>query len=116
MITKEFRYKIFARDGFICQRCGCHIARYGFAQIAHRIRQGKQAENHVMQYIWQKYKKDRSRAWVQKYIINNEMNLVSTCSLACNSHFNIFTKSVERDALIDKIISETKCLTDSPIG
>jgi hypothetical protein len=114
MITEEFRYKIFVRDGFICQKCGGHLVQYGSPQIAHRIRQRKQAENHVMQYIWQKYKKDRGRKWVRDFILDNELNLKSTCSGQCNSHFNIFTKSVERDALIDRIITETRCLIDCP--
>lgn len=114
MIDKEKYDSIFARDKYMCQCCGGHVQQYNTMQLAHRIRQGKQAEKHIMIYIWNNYKKDRSRAWVQKYIINNEMNLVSTCSLACNSHFNIFTKSIERDELIDRIITETRCLTDLP--
>ena len=114
MITEEFRYSIFVRDGFICQKCGGHIVQYGTPQLGHCIRQGKQAENHVMSYIWNKHRKDRGRKWVRDYILDNELNLKSTCSLACNSHFNIFTKSVERDELIDRIITETRCLTDLP--
>jgi hypothetical protein len=114
MITEEFRYKIFVRDGFICQKCGGHIVQHGTPQLAHRIRQGKQAENHIMIYVWNNYKKDRSRKWVNDYILDNPLNLVSTCSGSCNSHFNIFTKEIERDELIDRIISETNCLTDCP--
>jgi 5-methylcytosine-specific restriction endonuclease McrA len=105
-MNSEQRNNIFIRDQFLCQCCGKHIGAYDTPQAAHRIRQGKQAEKHIMSYLWNKYQKDRSRAWVRKYIINNEKNLVSTCSLKCNSSFNIFTMSVKRDALIDLIIEE----------
>lgn len=112
MIDEEKRYNIFSRDQFLCGNCGKHIVIFGTPQLAHRIRQGKQAEKHCMIYIWNKYKKDRSRKWVKDYILDNELNLVSTCSSPCNSHFNIFTKPIERDLLIDKIIEETGCLTN----
>jgi len=114
-MTEEQRYNIFCRDEFICQKCGCHIVKNGSPQIAHKIRQGKQAETHVMIYLWDKYKKDRSRKWCRDYIINNELNLASTCSLDCNSSFNIFGKPIERDKLIDLIIETTECLTKGKV-
>jgi len=106
VINNEKYDAIFARDQYICQCCMGHVQQYNSMQIAHRVRQGKQAEKHCMIYIWNNYKKDRSRKWVKDYILDNELNLVATCSLPCNSHFNIFTKEVERDALIDRIIGE----------
>ena len=115
MIDKEKYESIFARDQYICQCCKGHVQAHNNMQIAHRIRQGKQAEKHVMIYIWNNYKKDRSRKWCKDYIIDNELNLVSTCCSSCNSHFNIFSKDVERDALIDQIIEETNCLQDGRI-
>ena len=112
MIDKEKYDAIFARDQYICQCCHKHVQTYNSMQIAHRIRQGKQAEKHIAIYIWNNYKKDRSLRWCKDYILDNELNLVSTCCGSCNSHFNIFSKDVERDALIDKIIEETNCLKD----
>jgi len=112
MIDQDKYDSIFARDEYLCQCCKKHVQTYNSMQIAHRIRQGKQAEVFISAYIWYKYKKDRSRKWCKDYILDNELNLVSTCSLSCNSHFNIYTMSVERDALIDRIISETGCLTN----
>jgi len=110
MIDEEKRHNIFSRDQFLCGNCGKHIVTFGTPQLAHKIRQGKQAQTHVMIYIWNKHKKDRSRRWCKNYILDNELNLVSTCCGSCNSHFNIFSKDVERDALIDRIIFESDCL------
>lgn len=110
MIDNEKYDAIFARDQYICQCCFKHVQTYNSMQIAHRIRQGKQAEKHVMIYIWNNYKKDRSLRWCKDYILDNELNLVSTCCGSCNSHFNIFGKPVERDKLIDFIIESTDCL------
>jgi 5-methylcytosine-specific restriction endonuclease McrA len=110
MITEEQRHNIFSRDQFLCKKCGKHIVTYGTPQLAHRVRKGKQAENHIMAFIWNEYQKDRGRQWVREFILSNELNLVSTCSTNCNSYFNIFTMSVERDNLIREIIEATKCL------
>ena len=114
-MDEEKRHNIFSRDQFLCGHCGKHIVTYGTPQLAHKIRQGVQAEKHVSAYIWNKYKKDRSRKWCKDFILDNELNLVSTCCSSCNSHFNIFSKDVERDALIDQIIEETNCLQDGRI-
>lgn len=110
MISKETYEKVLNRDMYLCQHCGRHANHSGTMQLAHRIRQGVQAEKHIMIYIWHNYHKDRGRAWVDRHIINSDLNLVTTCSLSCNSSFNIFTKSVLRDDLIRKIIDETQCL------
>jgi hypothetical protein len=113
-MNPETRDKVFCRDNFKCVICGKHIQTYNSCQVAHSIKSGKGSENHIMAYIWSKYKKDRSRAWINKYILDNEMNLSSVCSLSCNDACNIFFKPVERDELIDRIITETRCLTDCP--
>ena len=110
MIDEEKRYNIFSRDQFLCGNCGKHIVIFGTPQLAHRIRQGKQAEKHCMIYIWNKYNKDRSHNWCKDFIIDSDLNLLSTCSLECNSRCNIFNKPVLRDELIDRIIEETECL------
>jgi len=115
LIDKEKYHAIFARDQYICQCCGKHVSTFNTPQIAHKIKSGKGSENHIASYIWEKYNKDRSKKWVKDYIIDNEMNLVSTCSLKCNDSFNIFFNPVERDALIDRIIEETNCLKDGCI-
>jgi hypothetical protein len=113
-MNSESRDKVFARDLYRCVICGEHIQRYNSCQIAHHVKSGKGSELHIMAYLWSKYKKDRSRAWVNKYILDNEMNLSSVCSLKCNDACNIFFKPIERDALIDKIIETTKCLEIMP--
>lgn len=111
-MDSETRDKVFSRDKYLCVNCGKHIQTYNSCQIAHSIKSGKGSENHIMSYIWQHYQKDRSRKWVNKYILNCEMNLSSVCSLSCNDSRNIFYKPIERDLLIDKIIEETGCLTN----
>jgi 5-methylcytosine-specific restriction endonuclease McrA len=105
-MTEEQRHNIFSRDQFLCTACGKHIVINGTPQLAHNIKSGKGSENHIIAYIWNTYRKDRSRKWVNKYILDNDMNLSSTCSLKCNDSKNIFFKPVERDALIDRIIEE----------
>lgn len=110
MITEDTRNDIFHRDGYKCVACGKHMQTYNSCQIAHSIKSGKGSENHIMAYIWSKYKKDRSRRWVQDFILDNPLNLSTTCCLSCNDSRNIFFNPVERDALIDRIIEETECL------
>ena len=100
------RKEIFSRDGYICQICGKPVRSYGFEQIAHCIKQGKGSEDYVMQFIWNEYRKDRSRKWVKDNIINHPDNLKSVCSLRCNDRCNIFNKPVERDILLQKIIKK----------
>jgi len=110
MITSDKRLKVFARDEYLCQVCGKHISANGSPQLAHRIKSGKGSQNHITAYIWNKYQKDRSAKWATDFIIDSELNLMSTCSLDCNSRCNIFFKSIERDNLIDEIIEQTECL------
>ena len=110
LITSDKRDKVFLRDMFVCQVCGKHINRYSTPQLAHQIKSGKGSERHITAYIWNKYQKDRSGKWATDFIIDNELNLLSTCGLDCNSRCNIFNKPVQRDELIDRIIEETECL------
>lgn len=100
------RQEIFSRDGYICQICGKPIRSYGFEQIAHCIKQGKGSEDYVLSFIWNEYRKDRSRKWVKDNIINHPDNLKSVCSLKCNDRCNIFNNPVERDILLVKIIKK----------
>lgn len=109
MITEEKRLNIFSRDRFTCP-CGNQIDKHGSPQIAHRIKSGVGSENYLMKFIWEEYRKDRGRRWVQDFVIDNELNLVSTCGLKCNDKENIFFKPVLRDALVRQIIDETECL------
>jgi len=105
-MTDETRDNVFSRDEYRCVVCGEHIQTHNNMQIAHRIHKGITAENHIMQFIWEHFRKDRSRTWVRDNIIENENNLSSTCSLECNSACNIFFKPVERDALLMKLIQD----------
>jgi 5-methylcytosine-specific restriction endonuclease McrA len=107
-MNSETRDKVFMRDKFICVICGKHIQSSNSCQVAHSIKSGKGSENHITAYIWNKYRKDRSRKWVNTYIIDNIKNLSSVCSLSCNDACNIFFKPLKRDALIDLIIEEDK--------
>lgn len=109
-MNPETRISVFERGGYNCEICGKPVNHEGTPQIAHCIHKGKQAENHIMPYIWNKYKKDRGRKFIQVNILENKMNLVAVCSLRCNDKCNIFFKPVERDNLIDYIIKETGCL------
>lgn len=109
MITADKRLNIFVRDRFICP-CGNQIDKHGTPQLAHRIKSGKGSENYLMKFIWGEYQKDRGRRWVNEFIIDNELNLISCCSLKCNDNENIFFKPVARDELAKRIIDETECL------
>lgn len=107
-MNSETRDKVFMRDKFLCVVCGKHIQTYNSCQVAHKVKSGKGSEKHISAYIWNKYKKDRSHKWVSKYILDNEMNLSSVCSLSCNDAENIFFKPLKRDDLIDLIIEENQ--------
>lgn len=109
-MTEETRLKVFARSGYTCEICGKPVSQYGTAQLAHRIHKGKTAENHILPFIWNTYQKDRSRKWVQDYILESPLNLVPVCSIRCNDKANIFFKSVQRDELIKKIIESENLL------
>ena len=102
----ETRDNVFSRDDYRCVVCGEHIQTYNNMQIAHRIHKGVTAENHIMQFIWEHFQKDRSRTWVRDNILENANNLLSVCSLKCNDKCNIFFKPVERDALLMELIQD----------
>jgi len=114
-MNSETRDKVFARNQYKCSVCGLHVQHNNNMQIAHSIKSGKGSENHIMQYLWSKYKKDRSRRWVKDYILDNELNLSGVCSLKCNDKCNIFFNPIERDKLIDLIIETTECLTKGKV-
>lgn len=109
-MSPEIRDKVFSRNQYRCEVCGLHVQHYNTCQIAHSIKSGKGSENHIMAYIWEKYQKDRSRKWVNDFILDNPLNLSGVCSLKCNDSKNIFFKPIERDLLIDEIIEKTDCL------
>jgi len=111
-MNSEIRDSVFTRNNYRCEVCGLHVQHYNTMQVAHKIKSGKGSELHIMVYIWEKYRKDRSRKWVNDFILDNELNLSGVCSLKCNDSKNIFFKPLERDALIDKIIEETNCLKE----
>ena len=103
-MTPETRRKVIARSGFFCIVCNKPLQHKNNLQVAHRIHKGRQAEDHIMAFIWNNYRKDRSRKWVRDNILENQMNLVAVCSPPCNDKINIFFKVVERDELLIKIL------------
>lgn len=109
-MTEETRKKVFAASGYFCMVCGAPVQKFGTPQIAHRIHKGRESEDHIMAYLWNKYQKDRGRAFVREHILENPLNLRAVCSGKCNDKCNIFYNPVARDVLIDEIIKETGCL------
>ena len=84
----EKRESIFARDGYLCKVCGKPI-RNGMPQLAHRIA--------------------KTRANKAKYsdaIINHPLNLLSVCSLRCNSACNIGYNPAACVELVAEIIDD----------
>lgn len=82
---EEKRLEIFERDKWTCQVCGKWL-REGVPQLAHRIAQTK--------------------ANIRKYgkeVIHHPLNLVSVCSLRCNSACNIGFNRIECERLIGDI-------------
>jgi hypothetical protein len=77
---------IFAREYGCCEVCGLSANRYGTAQLAHRIPQGKR--------------------WLRKYgaeVIHSPLNMALTCSLKCNGAVDIRNHPIEIAALVAKI-------------
>ena len=99
-MKKETRDYVLSRDGYICQQCRILCSPYQL-QIAHRIKKGKGTLNHIKKNFVVDNMTDND---IKDKIIDNPMNLVTTCSLRCNDSMNIFYKPVERDSLIKKII------------
>ena len=97
------RRQVIIRDFFTCQSCGEPV-RMDKIQIAHKIHQGEESESHISNWLNGKglsWSKNR----IRESIINNENNVCVTCCSRCNDKQNIFFKPVERDALLEKILS-----------
>jgi hypothetical protein len=103
-MNEQTRESVFSRSEYLCEVCGNHVSKYSTPQIAHRVHKGKTAENYIMSFIWNEFKKDRSRKWVRDNILEVAENLKAVCSLKCNDKVNIFFKPVERDELLRELI------------
>jgi hypothetical protein len=99
------KLEIFTRDNFTCQKCGKMLP-CDRLQVAHRIKQGKGSIKYIQNYIYDKYQINRTNKFVENRIINNLLNVATTCSLSCNSSFNIFFNPVECNKLLDQILKE----------
>lgn len=94
----EIRKKVIIRDFYICRRCGKTPGLSGL-QIAHRIRNGSGT------IAWLKgIMPHASEKWLQDNVIDNPLNLVTTCCLECNDSYNIFFNTVEAKKLLKEII------------
>lgn len=103
-MIEAVRRKVLVRDFFTCQRCG----RHNTLQIAHRIHKGKESCRHIQDYILENYGEELTKTFINDEILNHPDNLVTTCSLPCNSSYNIFYNPVERDKLICSIYEKIK--------
>ena len=82
----EQRLKIFDRDNWLCMVCGEPILLYGTPQLAHKIKQSK--------YYLEKY---------GEHIIHHEDNMLSVCSLECNSKVDLGSDQKQIDELAQRI-------------
>lgn len=99
-MKKEIREQVLIRDFYTCQRCEATPGPQHL-QIAHRMANTVEALD-----MLEKIFPDRSRRWLQDNILDHPLNLVTTCSLSCNSSFNILKKPEVVAVVIDKIMSE----------
>ena len=103
------KYEILIRDNFQCQCCG-KVFPADKLQLAHRIMQARRSKltlKYIQNYIKYQYNKDITLKQAE-YILHDEDNLVTTCSLACNSHFNIWNNPVKRNKLVIKIYEKNR--------
>lgn len=97
-MNRETRMKVIIRDMYTCQRCGKQPSINGL-QVAHRIHDGEQSLDGLQDRF-----PDKSRKWIKDNIIDHPLNLVTTCSLDCNSSFNIWFNDEAVDRLLTAIV------------
>lgn len=78
--------RVWRRDRGECQHCGALAATNGTAQLAHVI-----ANTRTMRRMY------------GPLVIDDDRNLLLTCSLACNAAVQITNRPVEREALAELI-------------
>ena len=100
--------KVIIRDFYTCQRCGKSPGINGL-QIAHRIKSGSGTMEYVKNYLFycgDRWTKPLTDKEITNKIIDHPLNLVTTCSLAHNDSYNIFNNPIERDKLLEEILSD----------
>jgi hypothetical protein len=97
------KQKIFERDNYTCQRCGC--TDHSKLSIAHRIKQGEGTLNYIKKTLTRRNIFFADKVIIEK-IINSPLNVVTACQQGCNDFYNIFNKPVERDKLLDDILKD----------
>jgi len=98
-MNHETRMKVIIRDMYTCVNCGKQVG-LGRIQVAHKIRNGSGSIKWLQSFILNKDKK-----WLQENILDNPMNLATTCSLYCNDSQNIFFDEIKSRQLVFKIMS-----------
>ena len=104
-MNEDKRNEILERDLYSCQHCK-KIPGYSNLQIAHRIGNNKRSMRYIENFLRDNYGKKLTKSFIQDNIIDNSLNVVTTCSLSCNDAQNIFFKPIARDELLKKIIEE----------
>lgn len=94
------KYELLVRDFFTCQRCGT-FGNMDTLQRAHQVRQGKQSERFVKEFIKEKYNITLSIKDIRS-IIDDEENIRISCP-DCNDSFNMFYNQELRDEKITNI-------------
>lgn len=80
------RKAVFERDNYICQNCRESVMKYGTPQAAHRINSSDcNVKAHGVEVIYHRF------------------NMKATCSLFCNSRFNINNKPAQKMELLIQI-------------
>jgi len=97
-MNRETRMKVIIRDMYSCQRCGKQPGLNGL-QVAHRIHDGKE----TMAGLKNRYP-DKDKKWIQDNILDHPLNLVTTCSLKCNSSYNIWFNDEAVEELLTAIV------------
>lgn len=106
------RKKIIIRDFWTCKTCGRRVDQDKI-QIAHKIRQGSGAEEHIQDWLIQEGYGLRTRKWIRENIINHPLNVCVTCSSYCNDMQNIFFNPIEVDHKLTEILN---ALEETPSG
>ena len=99
---EESKLYIYERDQWSCQVCENPIQ--GELNIAHRIRQGKNSERVIKNYLTR-----NSISGIKvKDVLQHPLNMCVACAGKCNSSVDISFQPVNVDVLIYQIIETIK--------